>query len=92
MNKIIEITTPTCSVCKMLKPMIEKVMASYSNIEFIVYDHENPDIKYFLETYKIKSVPAFFFVKEGETIDIHFGAISLPELKKKVENLINYEV
>lgn len=89
MNKVIEITTPTCSVCKMIKPMVEKVMSSYSNLEFKVYDHEDADVKYYLETYNIKSVPAFFFLKEGEIADTHFGAVTLPVLKAKVENLIN---
>lgn len=89
MNKVIEITTPTCSVCKMIKPMVEKVMSSYLNLEFRVYDHEDADVKYYLETYNIKSVPAFFFIKEGEIVDTHFGAVTLPTLKAKVENLIN---
>ena len=89
MYKIVEITTPTCSVCKMIKPMVEKVMSSYSAVDFKVYDHEDPDVKYYLETYKIKSVPAFFFIHEGDIRDTHFGAITMPDLKKKVENLVN---
>lgn len=89
MNKVIEITTPTCSVCKMIKPMVEKVMSSYTNVDFRVCDHEDADVKYYLETYNIKSVPAFFFIKGGEIVNTHFGAVTLPELKKKVEELIN---
>lgn len=89
MYKVIEITTPTCSVCKMIKPMVEKVMSSYSNVDFKVYDHLDADVKYYLETYNIKSVPAFFFLKEGDIVDTHFGALTLPILKSKVENLIN---
>lgn len=89
MYKVIEITTPTCSVCKMIKPMVEKVMSSYSNVDFKVYDHLDADVKYYLETYNIKSVPAFFFIKEGDIVDTHFGALTLPILKSKVENLIN---
>lgn len=89
MNKVIEITTPTCSVCKMIKPMVEKVMSSYTNLEFSVHDHEDADVKYYLETYNIKSVPAFFFIKDGEIVDTHFGAITLTLLKSKVENLVN---
>lgn len=85
---VIEITTPTCSVCKMIKPMVEKVMSNY-DIIFRVHDHEDVDVKYYLETYNIKSVPAFFFIKDGEIVDTHFGAITLPLLKSKVENLVN---
>lgn len=89
MFKVVEITTPTCSVCKMIKPMVEKVMSGYPTVDFKVYDHEDADVKYYLETYSIKSVPAFFFVHEGDIRDTHFGAITMPDLKKKVENLVN---
>lgn len=89
MNKIIEITTPTCSVCKMLKPMLAKVMESYPDIEFCVYDHEDPAIQNILTEYSIKSVPAFFFMQNGNIRDTHFGAITLPDFKKKIELLNN---
>lgn len=86
---IVEVTTPTCSICKMLKPMVTKVMEGYPNVTFLVADHEDPDIQHFLKEFTIKSVPAFFFVREDETVDVHFGAITLPLLKQKIENLIN---
>lgn len=89
MYKVVEITTPTCSVCKMIKPMVEKVMSGYPAVDFKVYDHEDADVKYYLDAYNIKSVPAFFFVYEGDVHDTHFGAITMPDLKKKVENLVN---
>jgi len=89
MYKIIEITTPTCSVCKMLKPMIEKVMAGFKDVIFEVYDYQDSEVQYYMNKFAIKSVPAFFFIAEGEIVDSHFGAIGLPELKKKVENLKN---
>lgn len=89
MYKIVEITTPTCSVCKMIKPMVEKVMSSYDKVTFFVLDHEDSDAKYYLETYNLKTVPAFFFIKENEISDVHFGAITLPDLKKKVERLMD---
>lgn len=89
MYQIIEITTPTCSVCKMIKPMIEKVISSYNNVKLNVYDHEEEGAKFFLEKYNLKTVPAFFFIKEGEIVDVHFGAIALPLFKSKIENLIN---
>lgn len=89
MYQIIEITTPTCSVCKMIKPMIEKVISFYNNVKLNVYDHEEEGAKFFLEKYNLKTVPAFFFIKEGEIVDVHFGAITLTLFKSKIENLIN---
>lgn len=89
MYKVVEITTPTCAVCKMLKPMIAKIMESYPNVTLCVADHEDTDVQHFLQEFSIKSVPAFFFVKEGETVDTHFGAITVPVLKEKINKLIN---
>ena len=89
MYKVVEITTPTCSVCKMLKPMIAKVIESYPNVSLCVADHEDTDIQHFLKEFSIKTVPAFFFVKEGEIVDTHFGAITVPLLKEKINKLID---
>ena len=89
MYQIIEVTTPTCSVCKMIKPMIEKVVSSYPVIKFNVFDHEDEGAKFFLEKYNLKSVPAFFFLREGEIVNTHFGAITLLDFKNKIESLIN---
>lgn len=88
--KIIEITTPTCSVCKMLKPMIEMIVTKHFNqIELDVRDYEDEFVKELIEKYAIRSVPAFFFMKDDEVIDTHFGAITAPALKTFCEKLIN---
>ena len=92
MKKVVEITTPTCSVCKMLKPMIEMVMKkNFSDGERVlkleVRDHEDPAVKELIENYSIRSVPAFFFMDEDNVKNTHFGAISAPEFKKFCETL-----
>ena len=86
------VTTTTCSVCKMLKPMITKVVGD-SKCELIVeIADENPSetANNLISEYGIKSVPAFFFMYESKVINTHFGAISMPDLKKKVTELENY--
>lgn len=87
--KIIEITTPTCSVCKMLKPMLNMVMTkNFNNIEFVVHDHEDKEVQKLIENYNIRSVPAFFFMKDDSVVNTHFGAITAPNFKKLCDNLI----
>lgn len=87
--KIIEITTPTCSVCKMLKPMLNMVMSkNFNNIEFTVHDHEDTEVQDLINEYSIRSVPAFFFMKDNVVVNTHFGAIGAPDFKKLCENLI----
>lgn len=88
--KIIEITTPTCSVCKMLKPMIEMIVTKHFNqIELDVRDYEDEFVKELIEKHVIHSVPVFFFMKNDEVIDTHFGAITAPALKTFCEKLIS---
>ena len=92
MKKIYMVTTTTCSVCKMLKPMITKVVGD-SKCELIVENaDENPSeiVNNLVSEYGIKSVPAFFFMNDNQVISTHFGAISMPDLKKKVTELENY--
>ena len=92
--KIIEIITSTCSICKMIKPMITKVIGD-SGIDFEVYTADIPEeaanVQDLLDDYSIKSVPAFFFMKNDKIIGTHFGAITMPQLKKNIEDLKNYE-
>lgn len=90
MIKIIEITTPTCSVCKMIKPMLAKAMESFPDVELVVADHQDDIALKLAEKYSIRTVPAFFFIKNDDVIDAHFGAITMPDFKNKVNILKSY--
>ena len=92
MKQVYMVTTTTCSVCKMLKPMITKVIGD-SKCELIsenVDENTSELTSKLVSEYGIKSVPAFFFMNDNQVIDTHFGAISMPDLKKKVTELENY--
>ncbi|MBR4889884.1 MAG: thioredoxin family protein [Clostridia bacterium] len=93
MKKVHMVVTTTCSVCKMLKPMIDKVVGSSKCelvIEYADSDAVTPVICDLLTEMNIKSVPAFFFMQGTKLVSTHFGAISMPDLKKKVTELENY--
>lgn len=86
--KLVEATAPWCGVCKMIKPSIERFMQKFPDVEFKVVDIEaDEEGKRLVEDYGIKSVPAFFFYKDGICVEHHLGNISLPELKNKLNNL-----
>ena len=90
MNKIVEVTTPTCTVCKMIKPMLEMVLNKhFSSLNIEVLDHESDEGKKYVEKYSIKSVPAFFFIKNNEVINTHFGAISPTVFKDYCEKIVD---
>lgn len=90
MVKIVEITTPTCGVCKMIAPMVAKVISLYDNseLEFKKYCYgEDAEADEYAEKYNIANVPVFFFYKGDEMVYRHNGAISLPQLKNKINEL-----
>lgn len=92
MKEVYMVTTTTCSVCKMLKPMIIKVIGDSKCKLIIENADETPSklVNNLISEYSIKAVPAFFFMYENKVINTHFGAISMPDLKKKVTELENY--
>lgn len=86
--KVLEVTTSTCSVCKMLAPMV-KMACNSENVELDVQiadgDNVSEECKNILKEYQINSVPVFFFIKDGKVLDKHFGAITLSDFKNKIK-------
>lgn len=87
MIKVIETTTPTCTVCKMLKPMIEKVMGENSDVEFEELNGLEGKGAELVEKYHVKAVPTFFFFKDEQLVETHVGSITPIQLKNKLNNL-----
>lgn len=84
--KIIEITTPTCGICKSLAPMVEKVVSIHG--DSVVFEkHEieewnDPLVK----QYTISTVPFFVFLNEetGEEYMQHRGPVSFNVLNQHI--------
>lgn len=90
---VVEVVTSTCSVCKMLKPMVEKVVNSSGinlSVQYADSDCMDDHVSDIIEELKIKSVPVFLFMHDNTLVDKHFGSISMPELKTKIEVLKSY--
>lgn len=91
MIRVIEITTPDCSKCKMLKPMLEHVMKSYDSNKVILEvkngleDQEAVDL---LQSYGIRSVPFFVFQKDDMIAETHAGVIDPNTFKNKINALL----
>lgn len=83
--KIIEITTPTCGICKSLAPMVDKVVSIHGDsVVFEKYevDWDDPLVK----QYTISSVPFFIFLNEetGEEYMQHRGPVSFNVLNQHI--------
>lgn len=73
-----------CGPCKMLKPMLEKLVQEYDFILAKVDVDQNPDLA---QTYHIEGVPDVRVVTQGEVKPGFVGALSEPKLRNFLAEL-----
>lgn len=88
-NKAVLITfkAPWCGVCHLLTPIIEELSNEYGDKVFIgkVEVDENSILT---NKYGIRSIPATYFIKDGEIVDKHIGSMLKPQLKQKMDVIV----
>ena len=76
-----------CGPCKMMAPLVAQLSEEYSGrckiAKCNVTDYPGP-----ASEYKIMSIPAFLFFKEGKGGDSVVGAVSKNELAGKIEKVL----
>lgn len=94
MVKIVEITTKSCPVCKMIAPMLVKAIEPFAQrVNFQVYDADSEVGSQYCKAYNIKGAPQFFFFNSnGDLIHRHSGAIALGEVRARINQILtDYE-
>ena len=91
--KIIEVGGTSCGVCKMLKPMVDKVVSMFSadDLEFhYVYGDTEEGQSFMSENSigEVSKVPTFVFIKDGEEKERFDGGITLTGLRDKIKNYL----
>ena len=76
-----------CGPCRMVAPIVEELASEYNGKAVIVKCDvdSNDDI---VADYKIRNIPTLIFLKNGEVVDKHVGAISKDALKAKIDALL----
>ena len=76
-----------CGPCKMMAPLVAQLSEEYSGrckiAKCNVTDYPGP-----ASEYKIMSIPALLFFKEGKVVDSVVGAVSKNELAGKIEQVL----
>jgi thiol-disulfide isomerase/thioredoxin len=91
--KLIEVGGSTCGVCKMLQPMVDKVITMFNKDE-LDYEYVYGDTdegKAIMEANSIDAVskvPTFVFIVDGEEKERFDGGITLPALRDKIKNYL----
>ena len=93
--KLIEVGGSTCGVCKMMQPMVDKVVSMFSSdeLEYVYVYGDTDEGKAVMEEHLIGDVgkvPAFFIMYEGlmtpwELLEKFDGGITLPGLRDKIK-------
>lgn len=85
MKTILYFAADWCQPCKMVKPIVKELNREYVPGMFHTVDIDIE--KEMAQRFKIKSVPTFILLKDGEEINRIVGV----KTKKELENFINYE-
>ena len=91
--KLIEVGGTSCGVCKMMKPMVDKVVSMFSvdDLEFhYVYGDTEEGQSFMSENSigEVSKVPTFVFIKDGEEKERFDGGITLTGLRDKIKNYL----
>ena len=91
--KLIEVGGTTCGVCKMMKPMVDKVVTMFNadELEFQYVYGDTDEGKAIMEENTIgvvSKVPTFVFFVDGEERERFDGGITLPALRDKIKNYL----
>ena len=72
-----------CGPCRVLKPLLHKIAGEHPEIQLLTVDVDaNGDLA---TQYDINSIPAVFFLKNGEIVDSFVGVMPEDEIVKKIE-------
>ena len=92
MIKLVELTTPTCSVCKMIAPMVAKTVAEFPTDRFCYYNVNalEGQGKALADKHGVRSVPVFFFLNDANEVTYrHDGPITPALIREKVQALLS---
>ena len=74
-----------CGPCKMLGQVLEELDKEQEDFQIIKVDvDENPNLA---EEWQVSSVPALFFIKDGQVKDSAVGFYPKPRLLQKMKSL-----
>jgi len=79
---LMKFSAPWCGACQMMKPAIEKVKETNSDVHFMEINvDENLDVA---NHYKIMGLPVVKIFKDGEEVDSVFGAVTADTLQELI--------
>ena len=84
---VVDFFAEWCAPCVMLGPILEELSSQYADKCKIckVNVDENPELA---SQYQISSIPAIFFIKNGEVVDQSLGVLPAQAFQEKIDNIL----
>lgn len=84
---LVDFWAPWCAPCKILAPIVEKLAIEY--LDKLKIGKLNVDENRGIPTqYTIMSIPTIMFFKNGKVVDQLIGALTIQQLRNKIEEII----
>lgn len=84
---VIDFWAEWCGPCRTIAPIVEEMAELYANrVNIGKCDVDSADDV--VATYRVRNIPTLVFIKDGNVIGKHVGAISRNDLVAKIEELL----
>lgn len=84
---VIDFWAEWCGPCRMVSPIIEELAEEYADrVNIGKCDVDSCDD--ITAAYRVRNIPTIVFLKGGQQVDKHVGAISKADLKAKIDALL----
>ena len=84
---VIDFWAEWCGPCRTIAPIVEELAEEYADrVNIGKCDVDSSDDVVAL--YRVRNIPTLVFVKDGQVVDKHVGAISKNDLQAKIDALL----
>ncbi|MCH5331443.1 MAG: thioredoxin [Alistipes sp.] len=84
---VIDFWAEWCGPCRMIAPIVEELAAEYEG-KVVVTKCDVDSNDEIAAQYRVRNIPTLVFIKNGEQVDKHVGAITKDALKAKIDALL----
>jgi putative thioredoxin len=83
---VVDLWAAWCGPCKVLGPILEKVIGETSDVELVKVDVDaNPRAA---ATFQVQSIPAVYAIRDRKVVDSFIGALPEPSVRQWVAGLV----
>ena len=84
---VIDFWAEWCGPCRAIAPIVEELAEEYAeSVNIGKCDVDSCDD--ITANYRVRNIPTLVFIKGGEVVDKHVGAINKADLKAKIDALL----